>query len=331
MLKSPQSTSFYINLLQFFFSSLFFACIISMVYSNILVVPDGHVGFLKERTYGWAKDSLKPGYHWIWTAFIPLKWSFYLIDTTPPVVHINFKMPLRYTKYLELSNVFRTQIEIKVQYHLNQKSIIKLIKSLNENIDMLEPYIKEKINIFLKVKYFEFYKSSIDIPLLKIKLTKYINSNSQTDSFTSDWRKIFTPYGIELIKFDLLRVYVPDYSLYQAQIQNLDQFLDARRQALLKSIDAETNIYILKLRHQAELEKAKTVLELLNKNPDILEYLKYQELNPKTSIIRIESEKGSSFKTLGSSMSKKYPATNDDEDSALFKNDQIGQIPPIAR
>ena len=338
--RSFFSTNFCVTLLRFFFSSLLFACIASALYLNLLIVPDGNVGLLKERTEGWSDTVLKPGYHWVWTAFVPLKWKLYLIHLTPPTLSVHFKTPLRYTEYLELSNIFRVQIDLKVQFNLNEANIHSLIQFLDENIDNLNQYVQEKVEIILKLKYFEFYKVDTDIRRLKTKITEYINSKNKINSFRSDWKKVFNIEGIQLSRLDLLKVYVPDYSLYRAQLQNLNQFLNARRQTILKNINTEAEAYAVKLRNQMELEKTKEVLKLLKKNPLILEYLKYQELNPKTNVIRIESEK-KDIADFRFRATENYPKYDDGSNKTSSKEpsfsesstieEGVGQIPPIIR
>ncbi len=307
---------------------------------NLLIVPDGNVGLLKERTEGWSDTVLEPGYHWVWTAFVPLKWKLYLVNLLPPTLSVHFKTPLRYTEYLELSNIFRVQVDLKIQFSLDEANIYSLIQFLDENIHNLNPYIQERVEIILKLKFFELYKRDTDILTLKTKITEYLNSKDEVNSFRSDWKNIFSAEGIQLRKLNLLKVYVPDYSLYRAQLQNLNQFLNAQRQMILKNINAKAETHLLKLRNQVELEKTREVLKLLKKNPLILEYLKYQELNPKTSVIRIESER----KNISDSHSKPTEGflKNDDAPSQNFQEESsspepppteklVGQIPPINR
>ena len=324
-------------MLRFLLVAFLITCLSGVVYFNILVVPEGHVGLLKERTQGWDDKPLESGYHWVSTAFIPRKWKLHLVDLKPPLIRIDFKAPLRYTEYLELSNIFRTQIEMKIQYRLDQKKIYHLLHSLNENFDTLDEYIKEKIMILLKLKKFELYRSDADIPILKIKFTEYIRSKESPASFSSDWEKVFGSDGIELLKCDLLKVYVPDLVLYQAQLRDLDQLLKARRRALVKNLEADSKAYALKTRNKVALEKARAVLELIGKDPRIIDYLKYQELNPQTSVIRIESRKknpsdpyglpGIQNEAEGPGAAPGKSPSNPESGSSS----EVGNIPPITR
>ena len=227
----------------------------------------------------------------MWTYFIPLKWELYLINLEPPSVRIKFQTPLRYSSYLRLSDLFDVKVEIKMQYRIDENRIPILLKSLNREIIRLNKHIHEKVSMLLQSKYLDYYRSSKDIPLLKARFSRYIQNQSAKNSLYSDCQKIFDPIGIEILRSDLIKVYVPDADLYQAQIADLESIVQARKKTLLKNVDREAEVFALREKNKLELQKASEVLKLIRDDPRILEYFKYQNLNPKTTVIRIETEK----------------------------------------
>ena len=322
---------------RFFFTSLFIGSLFSFVHLNTIVVPNAHIGLLKEKAQGWDKEFLTEGYHWIWTYFIPLKWELYFVDLRPSTLRIKFQAPLKYSKYLQLSDVFDVQVEIKIQYNIDQNRIRSLLLSLDEKIDRLSGHIQERIAILLELKYLEYYHSEKEIPLLKAKLSNYIQKKikkkSTDNSFFSDCQEIFEPDGIELIYVDLIKVYVPDLSLYRAQLANIGDIITARRNILLKNVATQAEMFALRQKDQLQIEKAKKILELIGKEPRILEYLKYQNLNPQTRVIRIETEKASPShqRSTGLINDPENADVEEAQDQEFSSSDEIGQIGPLTK
>ena len=60
---------------------------------------------------------------------------------------------------------------------------------------------------------------------------------------------------------------------------------------MTSKIESDAQNYSKQLDIQAGIEKAKHVMHLIKEDPKILEYLKYQDLNPNVEIIRIEKTK----------------------------------------
>ena len=173
--------------------SLFIGSLLSFIHLNIVAIPNAHVGLLKEKTRGWDKIYLTQGYHWIWTYFIPLKWKLHLLDLEPPVMRVKFQSPLKYSRYLQLSDVFDVLVEMEIQYKIDTNKIRSLLQSLDEEVDQLSNYVKEKITLLLELKYLEYYSSDRDIPLIKAKMSNYIKINPTKVLFTLIAKKSSTP------------------------------------------------------------------------------------------------------------------------------------------
>ena len=279
------------NILKVFFSSLLAGSLLGFIYMNIIVIPEQHIGLLDEKTKGLASHPLEPGYHWIWTGFVPLKWKLHLIDISPSSLNIAYRAPLKYSEYLELPNIFDFQLELRLSYSIDKTKILALRSSLDKSDGELLKYIEERIYTILELKYFEIYRTETDIPLIKPRITNYLQQpeGGGGASFRSDFKKLFESSGIILNHLDIVKIYVPDYQLYRVQLRNIPSLAEARRQLILKNIDAKAEIFAVRLKNKLELEKTKEILQLIAQEPRILEYLKYQELNSKTKVIQIES------------------------------------------
>ena len=327
-------------MLRFLFFSLISACFASLIYLNLIIVPEGNIAFLKDRVKGWESIFLEPGYHWIWTGFIPNQWKIYFIPTVPVSLKVEFSAPLRYTKYLQLPDTFESKIQMKIKYQVNKEKIRKNLFSLNEKINGMDNYIQEKINIIIQLRYFEFYQTDRDIPFLEARFNRYIQTPNNQNSFALDWKKVFDEDGIELVKYNLIKIYIPDYNLYTAHLRNLDQYIIAKRKAFFKSLEAQAEAKANSIKNRAELEKAEKVLNLIGRDPRILEYLKYENLNPKTTVIRIEREGNSFISPLSVQSFKQKPqfsqpekksTEGDENQGGLAQEEEVGQIGPITR
>ena len=273
------------SLIQNFFKGLALASILTIPYFNIFVVPDSQIGILKEKIQGFEKKPLLPGYHWVWTGFVPEKWDFFLIDTFPKVIQVDFKKGLTYTDYLDLSDIYRFQINLKIRYKVQKEGIYHLLEILENDISKLSNFITKRIQILLEFKYFEFYKSDSDIPLLKAKFQNYFSLGRKKGLFYEDFQKIFKKEKLKLEYWEILKLYVPDKSMYQAQIQSLDLIFQAQRSALVSKIHTESKIFEKRLFNNVEIEKARKMSDVLSQNSQVLEYLSIEKLNPYAKII----------------------------------------------
>ncbi len=268
------------------------------------MVPAGHVALLNEKVEGWQSYLFRPGYYWISTNFIPEKWKIYYVNTNPPHKNISFFFPLKYARYLKLSDEFSIQLTLQIRYKIEEKSILKLADKLDQNIARVDEYIQEKVKDLLRLKLIEYHRSEKDIPFIRPKMLSYFRNltseeiqddrslqKDQADKFIDDWNFIFQEYSIQLINFKLLDISIPDLTLYSMHLKNLDQILASHQKALTSKIESDAQNYSKQLDIQAGIEKAKHVMDLIKEDSKILEYLKYQDLNPNVEIIRIEKTK----------------------------------------
>ena len=293
------------------------------LYLNVLVVPFGHSGILFEKTDGWQEPPLEEGYHFIWTGFVPEKWKLYLVDLSPPSLSVDFSKGLKYSKYLQLSEAFDVQISLRIKYGISEKSSYELLEFLDGNIAALPELIREKIKILLEFKLYEFYKQQSDIPILKAKFADYLTANRNENSFSADWKTMFTHEKIELVKAETLKIYIPDEDIYIEQIKNIGDLFKARREASVNQIFNISEVEKIRLENEADVEKARKISELIKDNPAILEYLKFEEINKNTKVVYIE-EGSRNSSTNGTRV-------RDDKQDDDPETNKEGKVPPLRK
>jgi len=308
--------------IRLFFQLLAFAPIIAFVYFNIYVIPENNFGLLKEYTEGWQKKTLEPGFHWLWTGFVPEKWKLVNVDRNPPAINIQFNKGLQFTDYLELSKAYRVQLDLRVQYQVTQKNIFKLLDFLDDDPYKISQFVEKRILNLLELKFLEFYKNDNDIPALQAKFSEFLNSQV-AGGFTAIFQNVMADEGMKLTRLQIERIYIPNKEIYLAQINNIDELFDARRKAFINKVMAQAQTDSQRMQYKANQDDAMATSRIIQQNSSILEYIKYKKMNPKAKIIIID-ESNKSNSSLGQSVINnhtKIPHNN--------SNSKDGYLPPI--
>ena len=271
------------SLTRLFFILFTFAAIITSATQNVITVPEGHLGILKERTGGFKKPFLKPGFHWRWAAFVPEKYTIYLIKLNPDAVSIHFNQGLKYAKILGLSDLLSVKIELEIEYSLSEEIIDQLLSQFSEDIFDWSNIIKRRTELMLEAKFTELYQGSSDLTGLHKKFYDYIQKE-----FKSDWATAFAAEKITLTKVRLKNIDVPEKEIYENQIKNIKEVFGAKRKVMINKILAESEIYTQSRLDQTSLEKAKEFASLIEANPKILEFIKIDKLHPKVKVMLLE-------------------------------------------
>lgn len=276
-------TGFFKNLFQI----LALACVLTVLYLNVIIVPESHAGVLVEKTSGIQKPLLKPGYHWNWTGFVPFKWNLYNINLNPPVEKIHIKQPLRYGRYLEDADIFSINLHINIKYQLKEDSVYFFWNFLNKKIPDYKNYIHDRVRLMVELFLNESYRREEDVAYLNAFLRKYISNEGR---FKQDWDAIFKDEYVELIQFEIAGIQIPEAAVYFENIKNIDKIFQARREATVKRLLAEASVYEKNLMDQAELEKTEKFGEIMKKYPDIIKYYQIEKLNPKANIFIVNDQ-----------------------------------------
>jgi len=310
-----------------FFKNLFqaiaFACLLTAVYFNIVVVPDNNLGLLVEKTAGLKTPLLKPGYHWNWTGFVPYKWNLYNIDLNPPVVNVRLKQPLRYGRYLEDAEIFSINLNINIKYNLSEKSVLFFWNYLKKNIPDYNNYISSRVRLMVELYLTEVYRREEDVAFLNVLLQKYISNEGR---FKQDWEAIFKEEEVSLEQFEISKLEVPEAAVYLENLKNIDKIFQARREATVKRLLAEANVYEKNLIDQAELDKTEKFIEIMKKYPDIIKYYQIEKINPRANII-LMNDPGNSGEIVKDTLRQdQVKAQVQGEAQSDVKNDVKGKV-----
>jgi len=308
------------------FQLITFALLLSALYQNIYTVPDQYKGLLVEKTEGVQDNFLQPGYHWVWTGFVPEKWKLHLVRTTPDAIRVELHQPLPYSEYLNLPDIFSTEISLNVKYRLNDSSLHYFWDYFHDQIANSDVYILERIKLLVQFEYLEALKRPTDLNGLKKHFQRYF---SEQGLFADHWREMFESEKIELVSWELLQVKVPPADIYQMHLGDLRFVASAYRDATVKRILALTELELDRLKGEADIEKAEQFSKLLEKNSNILEYYEIEKLSPDATQIIIDRDKRSTKKTTREKPTK--TTTPEKTPQPPADNDRTGTLPPIGR
>lgn len=274
------------NFFRFIIIGITLAAITATLYLNVIVIPEGHAGILSEKTTGAQMPPLEPGYHWLWSGFVPEKWTLKTIDRNPQPVEVKVIEPLRYAQFLPEKDYFSIQVGLRINYNLPNSAIEYFLKYFNGDFTQLPRYVKERTQIVIQMALLEFYRGPQDLPQVEQRLRLRFFENGE---FESKWNEVFGNSGLELEWFDITTIEAPDREIYLEQIRDQDRIFEAKREALIQNIMAEAQTDSRRLQDQADLEKAEKMAGLIAKYPDLLEYYKIEKLYQSANITIVDS------------------------------------------
>ena len=271
-------------LLKSILSAVIFSCIASIIYLNIFITPINTVTVIKNKTSGWQKEIFTHGYHWLWNGFVPNQWNFFNVHLQSTTQVVNFTSPLKYAEYLKKEDLLKFLVQLKFNYTIDPNNILPLVEALDVNIKNLDMYIHEEIQSLMTEQFIKITnQTSTNLILFKNQINEYLNT-----SFINDCNKILKHNGIILSNLKISKFYLPDYEVYLFHLKSLEAVQKTQTNNLLKIIEADGNAYSQRLRNQIEIEKIYQIKELIKQEPKILDYLKYQNLNPNTQVLQLD-------------------------------------------
>lgn len=325
-----------------------FAAVGTVIYFNIYVVPENRYGLLKEQTTGWQKPALEPGYHWLFTGFVPEKWQLYLLEKDPPAQIVEFKQGLQFTEYLGLDESFSVQLRLRLKYRIPQHSVFTLMRFIDNKPAYITQLVDQRLQILLEKKFYEFYQQEADIPRLRSSLLDYLQNTGDNDSlFQQDFRKSFNYDGkpmIELQRWEVLKLYVPDAEIYRQQTANIQEIFQARRQASVMKIIASARADQKRFLGDANYDNAEKFSKLISQYPQVLQYLEIENLSKEAKVI-IMRGLGEYANKVGSGIAADHTVTEEGEvvqqeeqpiqppagDTVTLEEQQALKLPPLKR
>ncbi len=278
------------------FQILALASVVTVAYLNILSVPPGHVTFLQSQfaTGGLENRGFflyEPGMTFVPTLFVPYRFRKYQLETQPKVQEIKIRLPLKYSAYLRLGDLFYVQLKLRIEGEIPPADTFAALKALQMKPTERDKFIEEQLQ-FLASEYFIAINSDEkNLEKIKTAITGFFNNSNLAElqkrldaQLRSSWYK--------LKAVELRDLYVPDSQIYAAQTKNLDQVAAADRQALLTQIEKEADLALDRKRNHEDIAKAERMGALITENPEILEYYKIEKIAPRAGSVILDASGG---------------------------------------
>lgn len=275
------------------FQILTLAAIATVVYQDVLLVPGGHTTFLQAQysesgIEGTGFHQFTPGVAFVPTLFVPSRWRRYDLQVAPHVQEIVVKLPLRFSAYLRMSDLFYVQARLRLEGEIERNEAFAALKALEYRPTDREKFIAEQLQ-FLAAEYFlEIAGDERTLGVVKTRLAQFFtNTNLAEIQKRLDRQLKGTWFKMRFI--ELRDLYVPDNELYAAQTRNLAEVAAADRRALLTQIERDADLAIDRKRNLEELNKAEKMGALISENPDLLEYYKIEKIAPRAGQVILDA------------------------------------------
>lgn len=275
------------------FQILALASVVTVLYLNFLSVPPGSVAFLQSQVAGGGLDNrgffpYEPGITFVPTLFVPQRWRKYQLEVAPRVQEIRIRLPLRYSAYLRLSDLFFVQLKLRVEGEILVAESFAALKALQFRPGDRDKVIEDQVQFLASEYMLELNPDEKNLERLKNSLrTFFANNNLPAIQQRLDRQMRSSWY--KLISVELRDIYVPDTQIYDAQTRNLDQVAAADRRALLAQIEKEADLAIERKRNLEDLSKAEKMAALISDHPDILEYYKIEKIAPRAGNVILDA------------------------------------------
>lgn len=282
------------------FQILTLAAVSTVIYQNVMLVPGGHATFLQAQysdsgIEGTGFQQYNTGLAFVPTLFVPSRFRRYDLQVSPRVQEIKLRLPLRFSAYLRMSDLFYVQVRLRVETEIQRADAFSALKALEYRPTEREKFIEEQLQ-FLTAEYFlDIVGDERALATVKARLTQFFASTNLAEiqsrldrQLKGNWLKLKT--------IDLREIYVPDNELYAAQTRNLAEVAAADRRALLTQIERDAELALERKRNLEELNKTEKMSALISENPDIIEYYKIEKIAPRAGQVILDaSGRGSSL------------------------------------
>lgn len=292
---------FFFRLFHFFIASFSIGALLSFFYLNLIIVPEGATGIMINRLEKEKIRSLQSGSHFVWDAFVPEKYQIIYFTGFDKTLTFEHNENLKYTEFLKLSDYFKMKISVTLTYRINAENILLLYQMNGNKLNRIDEFVKNRFKRILEKKYYSLYRNEQDIKILKDELNQYLKM--ENPDFIQDYKGWFSVQDkpvIELVQIYVNHIHLPDYVIYREMGKNMPQIIHAKRKAFLARIFDESRLETDKVRSLAEYDKARMYSDLIKKNPDIIQFLQIDKINPFASRVIIEQNSGYRKRPLSS-------------------------------
>jgi hypothetical protein len=280
------------------FQILALAAVVTVLYLNMLSVAPGHVTFLQSQVSGGGLESrgfypYEQGITFVPTLFVPYRWRRYQLEIQAKVQEVKIKLPLKYSAYLRLNDLFYVQLKLKTEGEIPAGEAFAALKALQFRPTEREKFIEEQLQ-FLAAEYFiDINGDEKNLEKVKAQLTAFFANSNLGELQKRLDLQLRSPW-YKLKSIELRDIYVPDSQIYAAQTKNLDQVAAADRRALLTQIEKEADLALERKRNHEDISKAERMSVLIAENPEILEYYKIEKIAPHAGSVVLDASSGNS-------------------------------------
>ncbi len=277
------------------------AAVGSVIYLNILSVPAGHIVFLKRATGSSSSTaelhSYVSGYAFVPTLFVPGRWRRYQLEIAPRLQEVRVRLPLRYSAYLRLNDLFYVHLRVRIEGEIDQAQATAALAALQMRPTERDRFIEESVQ-FLAAEYFiNLNTDERQLERLKIQLTSFFGGDNLPELQKRLDAQLRAPW-YRLKSVELREIHVPDSEIYAAQTRNLEQVAAADRRALLTQIEKEAELSVERKRNMEDLAKAEKMSALMAENPAILEYYKIEKIASRAGQVILDASTHGTEKRL---------------------------------
>ncbi len=274
--------------------TLFYALGISsgilLLFRIIVIVPYNQLLVLEDRIDGVSRTPLHSGYHLIPSVVIPHKIKLHFFETNTITLDTQLLHGIRYTQHIPdtLIPLYTTTINMRLKFILDKKNSHRIVGLLNRyHQSDMRSYVIFRIQHDLKRYIDQFYNARYPLSSFRGSLQRYIENK---EGLSNTWKRSIGLDTIMLLEVEILSLHIPKSNIYKQQ------------QTYVKMVIQEYNKEnIQNLRHQASLNRLKEQQELeeqfldyksslVQKNPNMIDYLKYQQNIPNTSTLPIKED-----------------------------------------
>lgn len=275
------------------FQILAISAVLATLYLNTIAVPPGHIVFLQSQVSEGGLDNrgffaYDHGVSFVPTLFVPHRWRRYQLEVQPRVQEIKIKLPLKYSAYLRLNDLFYVQLRLKVEGEIQPNEAFAALKAMQFKPLERDRFVDEQFQ-FLAAEYFlDINTDEKNLERIKTQLTAFFANNNLAELQKRLDVQLRSPL-YKLRSVELREVYVPDSQIYAAQTQNLGEVATADRRALIAQIEKEGDLAVERKRNLEDLAKAEKMSTLISENPDLVEYYKIEKIAPRAESVILDA------------------------------------------
>jgi hypothetical protein len=257
------------------------ASLSTVLYLDILSVPTGHLVFLQRVTGSAATRAellvYRPGFTFVPTLFVPGRWRKYQLETAPRLQEIRVRLPLRYSAYLRLNDLFYVHLRLRIEGEIDEAYAEAALRALQMRPTERDRFVEETLQLLAAEYFLNLNTDERQLERLKVQLASVFSSANLSELQKRLDAQLQVPW-YRLRQMELREIHVPDSEIYAAQTRNLEQVAAADRRALLFQIEKEAELSVERKRNMEELAKAEKMAALIAENPALLEYYKIEKI-----------------------------------------------------